>query len=82
MSIQLTFNLFVRVHEDFEKRQYLILHALQQIRREFRANKLYPELSELINLYNQLPGLKNRLDQKKRGFPENELRILIWRIRK
>lgn len=70
MAIELTFNLFVRVHEDFEKRQYLILHALQQIRRQFRANQLYPELAELIDLYNQLIGLKHHLDKKRESFPK------------
>lgn len=75
MAIDLSLNLFLRVNEDFEKRQYLILHALQKISRQFRGNELYPELAELVQFYNQLNDIKAKLEKKRESFPKRIKRI-------
>ncbi len=48
---------------DFEYKKYLLLAYLKNIRQNFRVNKLYPFLSDLINHYQHLKRLqKDKLD--------------------
>jgi len=48
---------------DFEYKKYILLAYLKNIRQNFRVNKLYPYLSDLINHYSNLKNLqKDKLD--------------------
>jgi hypothetical protein len=51
---QLTLDLFVNTQRDYESRQFHILGELQKVRKGFAQNKIYPSLSELIELYHTL----------------------------
>lgn len=48
---QLSLDLFVNTQRDFESRQFHILGEIQKVRKGFAQNKIYPSLSELIELY-------------------------------
>lgn len=65
----LSLELFTQVGVDFEVRQYRILDALKGIQRTFSHNKLYPSLSDLIDLYNDLASLKGQIEQLGRNLP-------------
>jgi hypothetical protein len=53
---RLTLNLFTKVQDDYEKRQYIILAELKKISEEFQYYKVYPHLSRLVELRNTLHG--------------------------
>lgn len=57
MKTDLNLQLFTNVSEDFEKRQYLVLGSLRQFKDEFKNNKLYPYLAQLIELQRNLNKL-------------------------
>jgi hypothetical protein len=68
---KLTLDTFITVGQDFEKNQYHVLHCLKAYYDEFSHNRLYPALSELIDLASALEGLlqetihfQNRLPQQ------------------
>ena len=75
MDTSLDLKLFTKVHDDVEKRQYLILHGLQKIRNSFKQNSLYPELAETVALYNQLILIKQRIEDNRQHFPKRIKRI-------
>ena len=51
---------FVSKETDIEKNQYKILSGLKEYRLEFKQNKLYPSLSELVYLSSQLEDISDR----------------------
>lgn len=59
----LTLEMFVGAQHDFELSQFHILNGLQQVRKQFAQNKIYPTLAELIELYTSL----NRVSQSGRN---------------
>jgi len=65
----LSLELFTQVGIDFEIRQYHILDALKDIKRYFAQNKLYPKLSELIDLYNDLKTVADRIGKMEQNMP-------------
>lgn len=67
---QLSMNLFTRVQDDLEKRQYLILGELKQISTRFQYYKIYPHLSELVELRNTLADIISRLQDLRNKFPK------------
>ncbi len=66
----LTLDLFTKVNDDFEKRQYLILSELQKISSEFQYYKIYPHLSQLIELRKTLLEIIERLSDLRNKFPK------------
>jgi len=54
---KLTLDTFIAAVQDFEANQYRVLHSLRTYYNEFSRNRLYPALSELIDLASALEGL-------------------------
>jgi len=52
-------------HVDFELKQYLLLAYLQEVQANYRVNKIYPDLAELIHHYKNLFVLKKSQDEIK-----------------
>ena len=69
-SFSLNLDLFTQVQSDFEMRQYKVLAALKAISKDFRNNRIYPHLSELVELKNVLADIKNRLEDLRNEFPK------------
>lgn len=69
-SLSLTLDLFTNVKEDVEKRQYLILAALKQMKKEFTANKLYPYLKEMIQMRNNLSQIIEMMEKYRNETPK------------
>ncbi len=67
---QLSLNLFTKVRDDFEKRQYIILAELKKISSEFQYYKIYPHLSMLVELRRTLLDIINRLSDLRNKFPK------------
>ena len=55
---------------DFEYKKYILLAYLKDIRQNFRVNKLYPFLSDLIDHYNYLKKLHEDKDELSNRFPK------------
>lgn len=66
----LTIDLFTRVNDDIEKRQYQILGAIKQIGSEFQHNRIYPSLAELIELRRILNDILKRIKEMREIFPK------------
>lgn len=60
---------FTEPVDDMEKRQYTILAALQSRREEFAHTRLYPTLSDLIDLKETLQQLVDQKDQVAANLP-------------
>ena len=67
---KLSIDLFTRVQDDYEKRQYVILAELKKISNEFQYYKVYPHLNMLVELYKTLKDVMNRLSDLKGKFPK------------
>ena len=67
---RLDLDLFTKVHDDFEKRQYIILAELKKISMEFQYYKIYPHLSELIKIHRTLRDVISRLTDLRNQFPK------------
>ncbi len=74
---RLTLNLFTKVQDDFEKRQYIILAELKKISEEFQYYKVYPHLSKLVELRNTLRDVIARLSDLRSKFPKR-VRKIDW----
>lgn len=64
---RLSLDMFISDGSDIELKQYKVLQALRQYHDEFSHNRVYPTLSELIELHNSLDSLlqqKNDLESK------------------
>lgn len=66
----LDLELFTKIQEDLETRQYQILDTLKKIKNRFRRNKIYPELAELVEIYNTLIQIKKRIADAREEFPK------------
>jgi hypothetical protein len=69
-TFNLSLDLFTRVRDDYEKRQYLILGELKKISGEFQYYKIYPHLSQLIELRRTLKEVVGRLNNLRSRFPK------------
>ncbi len=67
---KLNLEMFTSVDADEEAKQYRILAALQNSRKQFKSNRLYPELAELINLHTTLTELQEKLNGLRDEFPK------------
>ncbi len=67
---RLSLNSFISNDTDFEANQYKVLAGLQEFRSDFAKEKLYPSLSELVDLYSQLNDLFAQKNNLKVKFPK------------
>lgn len=63
-------NLFTRVREDQEKKQYLILAELRAIQEHFQNNRIYPHLSRIVHLRRTLLEIQRTFDGFQAGLPK------------
>lgn len=69
-EINLSLDLFTKVNDDIEKRQYIILAELKSIDKEFKQYKIYPGLSRLVELRKILMDVIRRLTDLRSQFPK------------
>ncbi len=60
---------FIHAAEDFEGAQYRILGELQQVRKAFSRNVIYPHLGELIELQGSLKKITRQMYDVRGAFP-------------
>lgn len=80
-SSSLSVDLFTQVGEDFEKRQYLVLGKLKNARDAFEKQHLYPQLAQLIELYNHLKRIMAGFEDMKQHGPKKIRSIDLERRR-
>ena len=66
----LSVNWFIEGAVDFEYKEYILLSYLQKINKHFHANKLYPDLNDLIFHYNNLNQFKQSKSALQQAFPQ------------
>lgn len=71
----LSIDLFIQVQSDFEVRQYKVLGALRRISEHFQCNRIYPHLSNLVELRSTLTDIKTRLEDLRNDFPKRIKKI-------
>lgn len=69
-NTHLNLNLFTKVQDDVEKRQYLILSELKKISTEFQYYKVYPHLSRLAELHRTLKDVIGHITDLRSKFPK------------
>ncbi|MEX0647139.1 MAG: hypothetical protein WEA56_11785 [Balneolaceae bacterium] len=74
-DFRLSLDLFTKVQDDLEKRQYIILAELKAISTEFQYYKVYPHLSRLVELQRTLKDVTTRLSDLRSRFPKRISRI-------
>jgi hypothetical protein len=72
---RLNLNLFTKVQDDLEQRQYIILAELKKVSNEFQYYKVYPYLNELIELHRTLREITTRLADLRSKFPKRISKI-------
>ena len=72
---RLNLNLFTKVSDDIEKRQYVVLAELKKISTEFQYYKVYPHLSMLIDIRRTLQNVIDRLADLRNKFPKRISKI-------
>lgn len=73
----LNLEMFTMVNEDFEMKQYKILHSLNLIFDNFTRNRLYPQLGELIFLHRNLNEILEKIKSIQDDFPKR-LKEVDW----
>jgi hypothetical protein len=68
--MQLRLETFLSGSTDFEARQYAILQGLKEHHQSFSNNRIYPSLSELVELYATLQGLAHKRDDIQSHLPQ------------
>lgn len=71
----LHFDLFLTAGQDYESTQYRILGGLQEVRRAFSNNIIYPHLGELVSLYQSLQQMLQQLGSFKDVLPRKITQI-------
>lgn len=66
----LSINWFIEGSIDFEYKEYILLSYLQKINKHFHANKLYPDLNDLVFHYNNLKQFKESKSTLQQAFPQ------------
>ncbi len=66
----LNIDLFTKVTSDMEARQYKVLASLKAISNEFQQNRIYPNLSHLVEIYHTLEDIQSRLSDLRSKFPK------------
>lgn len=75
MSTILNTDLFTHIETDLESSQYRILAGLKKISADFQMNKIYPHLSNLIELHATLSDILARLRDLRNEFPKRIKKI-------
>jgi len=73
----LPLDIFVQPDQDLEHAQYQILARIQRIKREFAQNRLYPHLSDLKQLLEELRLLEQRAQEIQQKLPKT-LKQIDW----
>lgn len=76
----LPIELFTRVREDAEKQRYTILAALRRVRESFNQNKIYPFLSEVVELRRLLQSILDHLEDMRAKFPTRMSKVDLSRM--
>jgi len=71
----LTVDLFTNVQSDFEVCQYKVLAGLKSISDDFQQNRIYPHLSNLIELKTVLSDILKKLRDLRAQFPKRIKKI-------
>lgn len=66
---------------DFEYKKYELLAYLQAVKQEFKDEKLYPALSDLIAHYNNLLTIKNNKQQMSESFKKILSKIDVEKLK-
>lgn len=66
----LSLQTFIGAVHDMERSQYQILQGLHHIQENFHHNKIYPDLAELIDLYQNLLSITNHAEHFESKFPK------------
>jgi len=77
---QLSETWFAEGFIDFELKKYTLLSYLQQINQYFDANKLYPQLSDLIFHYNNIVAFRENKKYLQEHFPKKLTGIQIEKL--
>lgn len=72
---RLSLNLFTKVRDDFEKRQYVILAELKKFSDEFKYYNVYPHLSHLVDLHRTLTEVIDHITDLRDRFPKRISKI-------
>lgn len=72
---RLNLNLFTKIRDDVEKRQYIILAELKKISTEFQYYKIYPHLGMLVEIRRTLQDVIDRLSDLRSKFPKRISKI-------
>ncbi len=75
----LSLDLFTQVQSDFEARQYRILAGLKKYKVNFQNNRIYPYLSELVQLHRTLQDIRKRLNDLREEFPKKISKVDLRR---
>jgi hypothetical protein len=76
---KLTLENFISAADDFEMSKYIILARLKKYSTMLHQNKLYPALSDLIDIGKVLQELNNQREEISKQFPMQKLKIDIKR---
>lgn len=68
-------------HMDFEYKKYVLLAYLQQVKKEFHAQRLFPFLSDMVFHYNNLLTLKEKRSLLKEAFPKRLTKADLKKLR-
>ena len=71
----LNIDLFTQVKSDFEVCQYKVLAGLKAISEDFQHNKIYPHLSNLVDLRRSLKDILDNLQNLRNEFPKRIKKI-------
>lgn len=74
-KLTLSIDLFTSVQDDLEIRQYVILGELKKITEQFKYYKIYPFLSQLVELQKILKEITARLSDLRSEFPKRISKI-------
>lgn len=77
---QLSETWFAEGYIDFELKKYTLLAYLKQISQYFDANKLYPQLSDLIFHYNNIVAFRENKKYLQEHFPKKLTGIQIEKL--
>ncbi len=63
-------NWFIEGYVDFELQKYRLLAYLQDVKKDFRQTKLYPQFADIITHYNNLITFKSNKQLLQQRFPK------------
>lgn len=77
---QLSETWFAEGYIDFELKKYTLLAYLQEINQHFTANKLYPQLADLIFHYNNIVAFRENKKYLQEHFPKKLTGIQLEKL--